>query len=145
MSTFVSMDRMDVQYPLLSKIDSPADVKKLELNQLPDLCQEIRAYMLDILSQTPGHLAAGLGVVELTVALHYVFDTPEDKLVWDVGHQSYPHKILTGRRDSFSTLRHWGGAIGLYTSIGKPIRLFRVGPCVQLHFGGTWLGCKQPP
>lgn len=112
MGTFVAMNRMDIQYPLLSEIDSPADLKKLELNQLPDLCREIRAYMLDILSQTPGHLAAGLGVVELTVALHYVFDTPEDKVVWDVGHQSYPHKILTGRRDSFSTIRHWGGLSG---------------------------------
>lgn len=118
------MDRMDLLYPLLSQISSPADVKKLELKQLPDLCREIRAYMLEVLSQTPGHLAAGLGVVELTVALHYVFDTPEDKLVWDVGHQSYPHKILTGRRDDFGTLRHWGGLSGFTHPAESPYDAF---------------------
>ena len=97
---------------MLSGIQSPADVKALALEQLPQLCFEIRHYLVEVLSETPGHLAAGLGVVELTVALHYVYDTPEDRIVWDVGHQSYPHKLLTGRLASFRTLRQWGGLGG---------------------------------
>lgn len=100
------------RYPILGGISSPADVKRLPLDALPSLCAEIRKYLVEVLSETPGHLAAGLGVVELTVALHYVYDTPEDKLVWDVGHQSYPHKLLTGRRPAFHTLRQWGGLGG---------------------------------
>ena len=97
------------KYPLLSRIDSPSDLRKLRLRQLPQLCRELRADILDELSQNPGHLASSLGTVELTVALHYVFSTPDDRIVWDVGHQAYGHKILTGRRDTFHTNRCWGG------------------------------------
>ena len=97
------------KYPLLSRIDTPADLRRLKLRELPQLCRELRADILDELSQNPGHLASSLGTVELTVALHYVFGTPHDRIVWDVGHQAYGHKILTGRRDTFHTNRCWGG------------------------------------
>ena len=100
------------EYTLLSKIDSPDDLKKLNEHQLPQLCSEIREFIIDTLSNNPGHFGASLGTVELTVALHYVFDTPNDKLVWDVGHQAYAHKILTGRRDVFHTNRKKGGISG---------------------------------
>lgn len=100
------------QYKYLNRIDSPTDLKRLNEEELPELCREIRTFLLDALSRNPGHLGAGLGVVELTVAIHYVFDLPHDKLVWDVGHQAYPHKLLTGRRESFDTLRKWGGLSG---------------------------------
>lgn len=97
------------KYELLSKIDSPDDLRKLKVEQLPELCRELREDILDELAQNPGHLASSLGVIELTVALHYVFATPYDRIVWDVGHQAYAHKILTGRRDSFCTNRKLGG------------------------------------
>ncbi len=96
-------------YPYLSKIDSPADLKKLPLEALPAVCDELRRFIIEELSHNPGHLASSLGSIELTVALHYVFDTPYDKLVWDVGHQAYAHKILTGRRDRFHTNRQFKG------------------------------------
>ena len=96
-------------YPLLSLINSPEDLRLLNKDQLPQLCQELRGYLLESVSQTSGHLASGLGTVELTVALHYVYKTPFDKLIWDVGHQAYPHKILTGRRDQMSTIRQKNG------------------------------------
>ena len=96
-------------YPLLSLINSPEDLRLLNKDQLPQLCQELRAYLLESVSQTSGHLASGLGTVELTVALHYVYKTPFDQLIWDVGHQAYPHKILTGRRDQMSTIRQKNG------------------------------------
>jgi 1-deoxy-D-xylulose-5-phosphate synthase len=98
--------------PLLDKIVEPADLRKLAPEQLPQLAVELRREMIDAVSVTGGHLGAGLGVVELTIALHYVFETPVDKLIWDVGHQSYPHKILTGRRDRIRTLRQAGGLSG---------------------------------
>ena len=91
--------------PLLDGIADPADVRKLEEIQLRDLADELREELVDAVSETGGHLGAGLGVVELTTAIHYVFDTPRDKLVWDVSHQCYPHKILTGRRDRIRSLR----------------------------------------
>ncbi len=94
---------------LLPGINSPADLRLLPEDRLPKLAEEIRAYLLDSVSQSGGHLAAGLGTVELTIALHYVFKTPDDKLVWDVGHQAYPHKIITGRRDAMSTIRKKNG------------------------------------
>ncbi|HTH29926.1 MAG TPA: 1-deoxy-D-xylulose-5-phosphate synthase N-terminal domain-containing protein, partial [Lacibacter sp.] len=90
---------------LLSKIDSPADLKKLPMDQLPQVCDELRQYIIDVVSVHGGHFGASLGVVELSTALHYVYNTPYDQLVWDVGHQAYGHKILTGRRDNFSTNR----------------------------------------
>ena len=96
-------------YPLLSLINSPEDLRLLNKEQLPQLCQELRGYLLESVSQTSGHLASGLGTVELTIALHYVYKTPFDQLIWDVGHQAYPHKILTGRRDQMSTIRQKNG------------------------------------
>lgn len=101
-----------MQYSILEHINSPADLKKLAKEQLPALADELRQYIINTLSDHPGHLASGLGVVELTVALHYVFSTPDDKLVWDVGHQAYAHKILTGRREMFPTIRTYGGLSG---------------------------------
>mgnify|MGYP001757232725 CR=1 FL=1 len=97
---------------LLSSIDSPADLRRLSRTQLQPLADELRAFVLDSVSKTGGHLSSNLGTVELTIALHYVFNTPEDRLVWDVGHQTYPHKILTGRRDRMHTLRQLGGVSG---------------------------------
>ena len=99
-------------YKYLKKINFPADLRKLSESQLQDLSNELRAEMINAVSQTGGHLGAGLGVVELTVALHYVFDTPNDKLIWDVGHQTYPHKILTGRKSKIRTLRQGNGLSG---------------------------------
>ncbi len=98
--------------PLLDKVTWPEDLRKLSPKDLPQLAEELRQEMISAVSQTGGHLGAGLGVVELTVALHYVFDTPKDLLIWDVGHQAYPHKILTGRRDRIRTLRQGGGLSG---------------------------------
>jgi len=97
------------KYRLLSQIDSPADLRKLKTEQLPEVCRELRDDIISEVAVNPGHFASSLGVVELTVALHYVFDTPNDRLVWDVGHQAYGHKILTGRRDQFCTNRKLGG------------------------------------
>jgi 1-deoxy-D-xylulose-5-phosphate synthase len=96
----------------LDTVNSPADVRKLPLEALPQLAREIRELIIDVISSTGGHLAPSLGAVELTIALHYAYNTPEDKLVWDVGHQAYAHKILTGRRDAFRTLRQFGGISG---------------------------------
>ncbi|MEJ2397883.1 MAG: 1-deoxy-D-xylulose-5-phosphate synthase [Gammaproteobacteria bacterium] len=102
----------DPTYPLLSEIDDPAQLRELSQEQLAPLAEELRQYVIQSVSDTGGHLAAGLGTVELTVALHYVFDTPEDRLVWDVGHQTYPHKILTGRRERMTSMRKQGGLAG---------------------------------
>src|ERR1700704_3614440 len=98
--------------PLLDTIASPLDLRRLKESDLAQVADELRTETIDAVSVTGGHLGAGLGVVELTVALHYVFDTPNDRLVWDVGHQAYPHKILTGRRDRIRTLRRGGGLSG---------------------------------
>ncbi|EXJ13561.1 1-deoxy-D-xylulose-5-phosphate synthase [Imhoffiella purpurea] len=98
--------------PLLDSIDSPRDLRALSESQLPEVASELRNFLIECVSQTGGHLAAGLGVVELTLGLHYVFDTPADRIVWDVGHQAYPHKILTGRRDRMCTLRQKDGVSG---------------------------------
>ena len=97
------------KFPLLKQINSPADLRRYPLAQLPAISRELRHFLLDSVSQSSGHLASGLGVVELTVALHYVYQTPLDKIIWDVGHQAYPHKILTGRRDQMLTIRQKGG------------------------------------
>ena len=97
---------------LLSAIEGPADLRRLSRSQLPQLADELRAHVLNSVSKTGGHLSSNLGTVELTIALHYVYDTPRDRLVWDVGHQTYPHKILTGRRDQMTTLRQQGGISG---------------------------------
>ena len=99
-------------YKFLNNINFPSDIKKLNNEELKTLSDEVRSEMIDAVSTTGGHLGAGLGVVELTVALHHIFDTPKDKLIWDVGHQSYPHKILTGRKDKIRTLRQGNGLSG---------------------------------
>jgi 1-deoxy-D-xylulose-5-phosphate synthase len=98
--------------PLLDQVQFPADIRKLDKAQLPQLADELRAEMISAVSQSGGHLGSGLGVVELTVAIHYVFETPDDRLIWDVGHQCYPHKIVTGRRDRIRTIRQGGGLSG---------------------------------
>src|SRR5437763_10281996 len=98
--------------PILERIHSPADVRRLSREELQSLATEIRARLIDVCSRTGGHIGAGLGVVELTVALHAAFDTPRDQLVWDVGHQGYPHKLLTGRNDRMETLRQENGISG---------------------------------
>ncbi|MCU0813421.1 MAG: thiamine pyrophosphate-dependent enzyme, partial [Burkholderiaceae bacterium] len=99
-------------YPLLQTIDSPADLRRLSRDQLATLANELRSYLLHSVSKTGGHLSSNLGTVELTIALHAVYQTPHDRIVWDVGHQTYPHKILTGRRERMSTLRQLGGISG---------------------------------
>jgi 1-deoxy-D-xylulose-5-phosphate synthase len=96
-------------YPLLSRLESPVDLRALPIASLPELASELRRYLIDSVSRRGGHLAAGLGTVELTIALHYVFDTPRDRIVWDVGHQAYPHKVLTGRRERLPTIKQPGG------------------------------------
>src|ERR1700753_3208311 len=103
---------MKVQTPLLDTIKTPHDLRRIAEADLPKVAEELRAEPITAAAVTGGHLGAGLGVVELTVALHYVFDTPNDRIVWDVGHQAYPHKILTGRRDRIRTLRQGGGLSG---------------------------------
>lgn len=103
------METKVIKYPLLESVNSPADLRKLPETSLPQLCQELRGFIIDSLANNPGHFASSLGSVELTVALHYVYTTPEDKIVWDVGHQAYGHKILTGRRNRFHTNRKLGG------------------------------------
>src|SRR5438132_9432100 len=103
---------MTAATPILDTINSPADLRRLDEKQLRQVADELRAETISAVAVTGGHLGAGLGVVELTVALHYLFDTPRDRLIWDVGHQAYPHKILTGRRDRIRTLRQGGGLSG---------------------------------
>ena len=112
---------------LLEKIDSPADLKELSQSELPAVAAEIRKMIVDVVSENGGHLAPSLGVVELTVALHYVFDTPRDKIIWDVGHQSYAHKILTGRGKQFSSLRKHGGICGFTRISESPHDAFSTG------------------
>ncbi|MCX7878707.1 MAG: 1-deoxy-D-xylulose-5-phosphate synthase, partial [Ignavibacteria bacterium] len=103
---------MENQYKFLNNINSPQDLKKLTLPELKVLVDELRDYLIDTISKIGGHLGASLGVAELTVALHYVFNTPDDKLIWDVGHQGYIHKIITGRRELLRTIRQYGGISG---------------------------------
>ncbi len=113
--------------PLLAKINTPADLRKLSKNQLKQVCDELRQYIIDMVSVHGGHFAASLGVIELTVALHYVFNTPDDQLVWDVGHQAYGHKILTGRREVFHTNRVYKGISGFPKRKESPFDAFGVG------------------
>ena len=98
---------------MLERIQKANDIKKLAPEELPELAQEIRQFLIEKISRTGGHLASNLGVVELTMAIHLVFDLPKDKIIWDVGHQSYTHKILTGRKDGFDDLRKYGGMSGV--------------------------------
>ena len=111
----------------LEKVNTPADVKKLELDELKQLAEEMRAYLLAVLSEHPGHFAPNFGTVELAIALHKVYDTPRDKVIWDIGHQAYPHKLLTGRRDAFPTLRQSGGISGFLSRAESEYDVFGAG------------------
>ncbi len=124
-------------YPLLDTINSPGQLRELDREQLPGLAEELRTFLIDSVSQTGGHLSSNLGVVELTIALHYVFNTPEDRLVWDVGHQTYPHKILTGRRTAMHGLRKPSGIAGFPRRGGKRARYIRYRPFQHLDFCRT--------
>ncbi|MBF6986839.1 MULTISPECIES: 1-deoxy-D-xylulose-5-phosphate synthase [Cupriavidus] len=137
-------------YALLKKIDAPADLRKLDRRELQTLADELRAYVLESVSQTGGHLSSNLGTVELTIALHYVFNTPDDRLVWDVGHQSYPHKILTGRRERMGTLRQWGGISGFprrseseYDTFGTAHSSTSISAALGMALGARTLGEKR--
>ncbi|SOY88575.1 1-deoxy-D-xylulose-5-phosphate synthase [Cupriavidus taiwanensis] len=137
-------------YALLNKIDAPADLRKLDRRELQTLADELRAYVLESVSQTGGHLSSNLGTVELTIALHYVFNTPDDRLVWDVGHQSYPHKILTGRRERMRTLRQWGGISGFprrseseYDTFGTAHSSTSISAALGMALGARTLGQKR--
>ena len=109
MKVFSSIPPEKPDSEILNSIDTPSDLRKLPVQDLPKVSDELREYLLYTVGQTGGHFGAGLGVIELTVALHFVFNTPSDRLVWDVGHQSYPHKILTGRKDSMESIRQMNG------------------------------------
>jgi 1-deoxy-D-xylulose-5-phosphate synthase len=113
-------------YRYLSRIDSPADLKKVPREMLPLVAEELRDYLISVVSKVGGHLASSLGTVELTLALHYLFDTPKDKIVWDVGHQAYGHKVLTGRRDRLATIRQYGGISGFPVRDESPYDTFNV-------------------
>src|SRR6185312_15408259 len=115
-----------MDYQFLNRIDSPADLKKVARADLPRVAEELRDYMITTVSKVGGHLASSLGAVELTLALHYTFDAPADKIVWDVGHQAYGHKIITGRRDRFPTLRQYGGISGFPVRDESPYDAFNV-------------------
>ncbi len=114
-------------YPILETIDTPEQLRRLPVSELPMLAAELRRFLIHSVAKTGGHLSAGLGTVELTIALHYVYNTPEDRLIWDVGHQSYPHKILTGRRERMSTLRQLGGLSGFPKREESPYDSFGTG------------------
>ena len=133
-----------MKYLLLPSINSPADVRKLSRLELKQLATELRDYVLTSISQTGGHLSSNLGTVELTIALHHVFDTPNDRLVWDVGHQTYPHKVLTGRRERMSTLRQLGGISGFQRG-GDRGRRMRCAEGVVLDLRRAGHGHRRDP
>ncbi|MDE5735860.1 MAG: 1-deoxy-D-xylulose-5-phosphate synthase, partial [Bacteroidales bacterium] len=112
---------------LLEHIQTPEDLRALPVDSLPALAEELRDYIINVMSDHPGHLGSSLGTVELAVALHYVFNTPHDRIVWDVGHQAYPHKILTGRRDRFPTIRTLGGLSGFPSPFESEYDAFATG------------------
>ena len=128
---------------LLDEIHSPADVKKLPRAKLPQLAAEIRSLIVEVVSRTGGHLASSLGAVELAIAVHYVFDTPKDKLIWDVGHQAYAHKILTGRREAFTTLRQHGGLSGFTRRSESPYDSFSTGHSSTSISAGFGMACAK--
>jgi len=127
----------------LEKIDSPKDLKKLSASDLEVLAEEIRKQIVEVVSKTGGHLASNLGVIELSIALHYVFNTPEDRIVWDVGHQSYAHKLLTGRRESFHTLRQHGGLAGFTRISESPHDAFTTGHSSTSISAGLGMACAK--
>ena len=112
---------------LLNSISDPSDLRKLNPEQLPQLAKELREFIIDIVATKEGHLGASLGVIELTIALHYVFETPNDLLVWDVGHQAYGHKLLTGRFNNFESMRQWQGISGFPSRAESPYDAFGTG------------------
>lgn len=130
-------------YDLLSTIDSPLDLKKLDVPQLAQLAREVREYILDTVSNTGGHLAPSLGVVELTLVLHYIYNSPSDKIVWDVGHQAYVHKIITGRRDVFKTIRQYKGISGFPKMSESPHDVFGVGHASTSISAAFGLACAR--
>src|SRR4030042_4067332 len=115
------------KYEILSKVNLPSDIKQLDLAQLKILCSDIREFLIDTISEIGGHFGGGLGTVELTVALHKVFNTPNDLIVWDKGHQAYPHKILTGRKDALKTIRHLNGISGFLKRTESEYDVFGAG------------------
>ena len=129
--------------PLLKKINSPADLKQLKRSELPELAEEIRNTIVDVVSVSGGHLASSLGAVELGIALHYVFDTPNDKILWDVGHQAYAHKLLTGRRDQFPTLRRHGGLSGFTKRSESEHDAFTTGHSSTSISAGLGIACAK--
>lgn len=116
-----------ISYSVLARVNDPADLRGLSVMELQKLAEEIRDLIISTVATTGGHLASSLGVVELTIALHYVFNTPQDRLIWDVGHQSYAHKIVTGRKEKFATLRQRGGLSGFPKRSESPYDTFNVG------------------
>ena len=128
---------------LLEKINSPADLKNISRDDLPQLAEEIRIAIVDVVSQTGGHLASSLGAVELTIAIHYVFDTPRDKVIWDVGHQAYAHKLLTGRREQFRTLRQFNGISGFTRRSESPYDAFTTGHSSTSISAGLGIACAK--
>ena len=120
-------------YELLNTIQSPSELRTLERKQLPELARQLREFLLESVAKTGGHLSSNLGTVELTIALHYVFNTPQDRLVWDVGHQAYGHKILTGRKDVFHTNRIYKGISGFPKRSESEYDTFGVGHSSTLH------------
>ncbi|QTA92830.1 1-deoxy-D-xylulose-5-phosphate synthase [Desulfonema magnum] len=127
----------------LEKINSPADLKRLSPSELPMLAAEIRKFIVEVVSKNGGHLAPSLGTVELSIALHYVFNSPEDKIIWDVGHQAYTHKLLTGRRDRFDTLRRHGGISGFTRMSESPYDAFTVGHSSTSISAGVGIACAR--
>jgi len=127
----------------LDKINSPADLKALRKADLPALAEEVRRTIVDVVSRNGGHLASSLGAVELTIALHYVFDLPQDKIIWDVGHQSYTHKLITGRRDRFPTLRQYGGLCGFTRISESPYDAFTTGHSSTSISAGLGMACAK--
>src|SRR5499427_10097705 len=123
----MSLSQLPSKTPLLDKVNTPVDLRKFDPSDLRQLADELRQEMIDAVAVTGGHLGAGLGVVELTVALHYVFNTPHDRLVWDVGHQAYPHKVLTGRRHQLHTIKQEGGLAPFPTRSESEYDTFGVG------------------
>ena len=126
------------KYPTLALVDSTQELRLLPKESLPKLCDELRRYLLDSVSRSSGHFASGLGTVELTVALHYVYNTPFDQLIWDVGHQAYPHKILTGRRDKIGTIRQKGGLHPFPWRGESEYDVLSVGHFINLHQCRNW-------
>jgi len=128
---------------LLDKVDAPADVRRLPRAALPQLAAEIRNLIVQVVSRTGGHLASSLGAVELAIAVHYVFDTPKDKVIWDVGHQAYAHKILTGRREAFANLRQHGGISGFTRRSESAYDCFSTGHSGTSISAGFGMACAH--